>query len=174
MKNLKILKFLVDCTYILGFVGLIISPIIFIFAAINSYKGILPTVFTDLTRIMDIRFIFGFILSIAIYALSLYCLKLFRDNLKSFINQHIFDSIVIANFKKIGHILISIGTIITLINFIGTTSVTIVNGEEHHSLTKRLTLDKNIVLFMAGLFSYVLAEVFNLAKRIKAENDLTI
>lgn len=101
------------------------------------------------------------------YLLIIYSLFLFRKTLKFFLRSKIFDEVVIKSFSKIGTLLVISGLITLFISFIAIYLYS-------QKISFELGLNSNIIIICLGLFFMVLSEIFNIAKKTKQENDLTI
>lgn len=110
------------------------------------------------------------LINVAGFALYLYSLYLFRKILHLFSKRRIFDNEVIVNFRKIG-LYMWYGLFITTLP-----------GPIYRLFTQKpitINLDFDVVSYILftgslALFFTVLSEVFQMAKNIKEENDLTI
>ena len=97
----------------------------------------------------------------------IYALYIFKKNLILFGKKKVFDIAVITNFRKMGRII-----------YIG--GILFIAGAILFRLTRgMLAIDLGFILqmifiFAMGLFFDVLAGVFQWAKNLKEENDLTV
>jgi len=100
-------------------------------------------------------------------AFFIYALYIFKETLVLFRKKKIFDLVVIKNFKLIGRC-ISAGFVLSA------------GGSMLLSLSRNyISIDFNFIIesifiICLGLFFFVLGEVFQMAKNIKEENDLTV
>lgn len=101
------------------------------------------------------------------FACFIYALYIFKKNLVLFEKKKVFDADVITNFRKIGRIIYIGGVLLT----IGSVLFRLTRGEAGIDLDFIIDL---IFIFALGLFFEVLAGVFQWAKNIKEENDLTV
>jgi len=101
------------------------------------------------------------------FACFLYALHIFKQNLILFQKKKVFDAAVITNFRKIGRIIYIGGVLLT----VGSVLFRLTRGEASIDLDFIIDL---IFIFSLGLFFEVLAGVFQWAKNIKEENDLTV
>lgn len=112
------------------------------------------------TTLLDVIIILG-------YVLYIYCLYLFRKLLQLLEDQKIFHSETIKKLSQIGKYVI-IALLMTDIP--GIINAIIIGEGKFRPLF--ITLD--LFILILGLFFLVLAEVFQKAKAIKEENDLTV
>ncbi|MDV6167545.1 DUF2975 domain-containing protein [Flavobacterium sp. DG1-102-2] len=100
-------------------------------------------------------------------SLFIYALYIFKETLGLFRKKRIFSPDVIKNFRLTGRSI--------LVGF-----VLIAGGSMLLSISRNtLSIDFNFIaesifVICLGLFFFVLAEVFQMAKNIKEENDLTV
>lgn len=112
------------------------------------------------TTILDIIIILGYIVYI-------YCLYLFRKLLQLLADQKIFHSETIKRLNQIGKYVI---VALLMTDIPGIINAIIIGEGKFRPLF--ITLD--LFILILGLFFLVLAEVFQKAKAIKEENDLTV
>lgn len=97
-----------------------------------------------------------------------YALYLFRKTLDLFRKRIIFDDRVIKNFDQIGKaILIGYFIILGMYVFLWLTHTV-------HEVTFNIDMNNTLLTIGLGLFFMVLSEVFQKAKSIKEENELTV
>lgn len=100
-------------------------------------------------------------------ACFIYALYTFKQNLALFEKKRVFDIAVVTNFRKMGRI-IYLGSILVTV---GSVAYRITRGEVSIDLGFILEI---VFIFAMGLFFEVLAGVFEWAKKLKEENDLTV
>lgn len=112
------------------------------------------------TTLLDVIIILGYILYI-------YCLYLFRKLLQLLADQKIFHSETIKRLNQIGKYVI----VALLMTDVPSIINAIIIGEGKF---RPLFITLDLFILILGLFFLVLAEVFQKAKAIKEENDLTV
>lgn len=172
MKKLNLLKGIVDLIWILS---IILIPLLLFFIIglffIDKFDDFTFKINGDTLQIVDFKSKLLIAVSASSYFFVLYAIYLFKKSLAHFKRAAIFDDLVIANFKKIGNLLI----LSTLINgfFMLIYRITY-QSETSKSIKFELGLSPFLVTVLIGLFFLVLSEVFTIAKKAKQENDLTI
>jgi len=107
-----------------------------------------------------------FILIITLWVLYFLAIKRLRQSVHDLSMGHYFSELVVTNFKKVG--------ILFLICSAGEVIAKIVLSAFLKSAFK-FSLDTSTILFVImGLFFMFLSEVFEKARKLKLENDLTI
>jgi hypothetical protein len=169
MKNLNILKSLVDFIWYVTCIPLIL--IIPIATGYIFYDPSIVNLALDITETQLIEkrlWIQLYAIAILIIMLAgIYSFYLFRKTLRFFQKRNPFASEIIKNYYTIGLILIAcgLGTLITSFIF-------------RILLTSEIKIDLGIsthlILICLGLFFMVLSELFLVAKIAKEENELTV
>lgn len=167
MKKLSLLK---DWTKVL-FV-LCVLPLIFLPGFLILYflfPDLVPITFSSFgsTGISLIKLVVMLVV-VGGYTLFVYALYLFRKVLKLFSMRRIFDDEVIKYFNQIGK-LIYYGLLLSAVPYNGYLILT----QNRHQLDEE-QLFNIIFIGSLGFFFTVLSEVFQMAKNIKEENDLTV
>lgn len=167
MKKLSALR---DWTKVL-FV-LVVLPIIFVPGFTIMYfffPDVIPVTFSfsGSGELKWLRLLVS-LLIIAAYCCFVYALYLFRKILALFSKKKFFDDDVIKYFDQIGK-LMYYGLLLWAVPF---NLYLIVTQNEHELDTRQLV--SIIFIGSLGFFFTVLSEVFQKAKNIKEENDLTI
>lgn len=166
MTQLRTLKQLVQVLFALSlFVMFFLVPLILL--SIVMPESIPFEIDGEMAK--DISLISKMVLFIAMGGIGcfIYTLYIFKQNLILFEKKKVFDAAVITNFRKMGRI-IYLGGIWFVIG-------TIVFRLTRGTLSIELGfIAKMIFIFALGLFFEVLAGVFQWAKNIKEENDLTV
>jgi hypothetical protein len=169
MKKLSVLRDWTKVLFVLSMIIMFFVPGIILIAIVSP--DMVPFEFTingkkELTMgtaIVTLIIVLGF-------ASYLYSLYLFRKILTLFSKRKVFDAEVITNFRKMG-----------LFTWYGV-FITAVPGPLYRLFTTdgiKISFDAewiSYVLFTGSLalFFTVLSEVFQMAKNIKEENDLTV
>ncbi|MBO6605546.1 DUF2975 domain-containing protein [Psychroserpens sp.] len=169
MKKLIVLKSLVDYTWIISCIPLLVAlPVIVVWMFFDTKlieKLNLVSSESTSTELVYAMF-YVILLSVLVY-IGIYCFYLFRKTLRYFQRSKPFHHDVIQNFNKIGKLLNVIGIVgclgIFLGQFILTDSVSITFGFSPY-----------VMIICLGLFFMVLSELFKGAKVAKEENELTI
>lgn len=169
MKKLVVLKSLVDYTWLISCIPLLIAlPVIVIWMFIDSKlieKLNLVTEESTSTELIYAMF-YVILISILIYV-GIYCFYLFRKTLRYFQKSKPFHSDVIRNFNKIGKLLNVIGIGGCLGIFFGQFFL-------KNVLSISFGISPYVMIICLGLFFMILSELFKVAKVAKEENELTI
>ncbi len=167
MKKLNALKTIIDIVWVISLIGL---PFIFIFSVLSFiYPEFVKIPIKILNNNVDIKTITGktavFVAFICM-GFYVYGLYLFRKLLSFFQTKLIFEESTIFILKKLGNVFIISSIIYSLTQFLMSFSkdkATIIIG------------DGPFLYFLTiGLFLIVLSEVFEMGKKIKEDNELTI
>ncbi len=169
MKKLNILKRLIDVFWIML---CILSFALFLFTIAYLVFGDSIVGFlieraelqignVSIVKVITLSFFFLISLTIA------HVLYLFKKALEAFQKQNPFSNIVVANFNKIGKLLIVVGIVPGLFFFV--LSLFPISDVEFF-----VEFGSNLITICMGLFFIVLSEVFKVAKMVKEENELTI
>jgi hypothetical protein len=170
MRTILILKRLITVFYYLIFIGLI-APLFRIINQIITGKihDLKPKIFGEQLDYGTMS-LFEIGLSGVVPFVLFYCffqsLIYLKRSLKDLESGNYFSALVITNFKKIGILFLvcSLGEVIGKLLFF------IVFKSKFH-----FELDSSVVLFfIMGLFFMFLSEVFQKARRLQQENELTI
>ena len=168
MRNLKILKAIVDWVWI---ITIILGPIVLLIGVISLFKGDFGSMFLIDDLIGDtnntmIKVVFS-VVYMSLYGVSIYAFYLFRKLITLFLRDTPFHVQVSLLFKKIGILLIVVSLVELIADF-----------------TKRIVLDSRvafefgfnttIVVLCLGLFCSVLSQFFTIARIHKEENELTV
>lgn len=169
MKKLVVLKSLVDYTWLISCIPLLIAlPVIVIWMFIDSKlieKLNLVTEESTSTELIYAMF-YVILISILIYV-GIYCFYLFRKTLRYSQKSKPFHSDVIRNFNKIGKLLNVIGIGGCLGIFFGQFFL-------KNVLSISFGISPYVMIICLGLFFMILSELFKVAKVAKEENELTI
>jgi hypothetical protein len=169
MKNLRILKSLIDILYL---VALLITIFLFI-GVINLalYGGMLPGMSINGAKITNPSWLANVVLLIVLISGILFCyaVYLLRQTIGHFMKREFFIQKVVVNFRKVG-----IFTVLSSV--ISPAAVLLYNIVENGDLelTFGFGFDSLLVTLIVGLFFMVLAEVFKIAQNLKEENELTV
>lgn len=167
MKKLNLLKTIVDFIWIMS---LIFFPLIILFSImIVIDKDVFDIPITFATGSVDLTSNFGkiaLLLNVFNFGLLLYAIYFFKMLLSRFTKRIIFEEEICLLLDKIGKLAIIAALVYLVTDFI-----------------TKLSMDKVginfgygpfLYLLSLGLFFRVLSEVFNIAKNMKEENELTI
>ena len=167
MKKLNALKTIVDVVWIISLIGV---PFIFICSVITFINPeIVKIPIKILNNNVDIKTITGkttVFVGFICMGLYVYGLYLFRKLLSCFQTKLIFEESTIIILKKLGNVFIISSLIYSLTLFLisfSNNKATIIIGDGPF-----------LYLLMIGLFLIVLSEVFEMGKKIKEDNELTI
>lgn len=170
MKSLNLLKSLIDLFLFLAVLGalaaIIIIPIKIIYPHLEipvSIEGVEITVFDRLAIVIIVLNAIGI-------AFFIYAMFVLRNVLKLFLINEIFNDVVIKSFKVIGKSLIAAAILNSVPTYIYMMIVQNkldfkISGADFNSLLLSISL---------GLLFIVISEIFNKAKILKDENDLTV
>ncbi len=168
MRKLNILKAIIDFYWILSMPVILI--ILFFIPALFFIKGLESLHF----RINGMDILVSSLSSkiiIAIYLFSyliiIYTIYLFKKVLRYFKNLKIFDNYVIAQFNKIGYLLI-------IASFLNGISIFVFRIMVKQKFSIDIGLSSFILLISLGLFFMILSEIFKISQTMKRENDLTV
>ncbi|QYJ69176.1 DUF2975 domain-containing protein [Flavobacterium litorale] len=170
MRRLSLLKTVTDILFILTMIGAIfgLPLIIMVFLFPDSIPFKLDAD-SELLQGKEQWEIIILLLLLYVGALFfVYALYLFRKTLDLFRKRIIFDDRVIKNFDQTGKaILIGYSIIAASIVLAWITSPS-------HDITIGIAFNNSLLTIGLGLFFIVLAEVFQTAKGMKEENELTV
>lgn len=169
MKKLVVLKSLVDYTWLISCIPLLIAlPVIVVWMFFDSKlveKLNLASEESTSTELIYAMF-YVVLISVLIY-IGIYCFYLFRKTLRYFQRSKPFHHDVILNFNKIGKLLNVIGLVGLIGIFFGQFLL-----KDVISIT--FGLSPYVMIVCLGLFFMILSELFKVAKTAKEENELTI
>ncbi len=169
MKKLVVLKSLVDYTWIISCIPLLITlPVIVVWMFFDSElieKLNLVSEESTSTELIYAMF-YVVLMSVLIY-IGIYCVYLFRKTLRYFQRSKPFHHDVIQNFNTIGKLLNVIGIVGCLGIFLGQFIL-----KDVVSIT--FGFSPYVMIICLGLFFMILSELFKVAKLAKEENELTI
>ncbi|KAF2518873.1 DUF2975 domain-containing protein [Flavobacterium salilacus subsp. salilacus] len=172
MRRLWLLKSLIDIVYFFAIIGIIFGlPMIFMIAVMPNEVPFDIAVSKN-GEIVENKTSWEIIVSMFIiyigYAFQVYAIYLFRKILVLFRKRIIFDVSVIKNFDQMGKaILIGYVTILLPVIFFALTS-------SHVEVKLNFMINDSFLIPGIGLFFIVLSEVFQMAKDMKEENELTV
>ena len=171
MSKLPILKILTSILFYVSMIAMIFSiPFVLILSIMPervpfkfSVKEAEEVAKVDAELII---YIIALVISCGFFTYALY---LFRKVLELFSKKIIFDTRIITNLNQCGSAIL-IGYFISIVSeFIYTAIAT-----QKVNITLNFGLGGSIATICLGLFFIVLGEVFQKAKNIKEENDLTV
>lgn len=167
MRKLFILKTIIDLLYYMSILILIIVFLLIPYILLGDSTNNLPIKINGQTMTSDnLESKLFILIGTTSYLLIIYCIYLFRKILTCFIKTDIFNREVVANFKKIGILIIIYALINLLCSFLYDISNRITSLE--------LGTSPYLIILCLGLFFMVLSEIFKIAKNQKEENDLTV
>lgn len=166
MKQLPILKTLVQVLFVLSLIVMFFAvPFLLITIVMPAsvpfvIDGEKATDLPLISKLLTFLILGG-------AAMFIYALYIFKQTLVLFEKKRVFDASVIKNFQQIGRCVYA-GYILYAV---GVMSFRLTRGTL--SIDMDFIID-SIFTIAIGLFFFVLAEVFLMAKNIKEENDLTV
>ncbi|RDI08593.1 DUF2975 domain-containing protein [Flavobacterium sp. AG291] len=166
MTQLRTLKLLVQILFALSLI-LMFFLIPFMLLSIVTPESIPFKINGEMAKDISVASKLTLFIVVAGFASFLYALYIFKQILILFEKKKVFDTSVITNFKKIGRIIYGGGVLL----IIGSVSFRLTQGEAAMDLDFIIDL---IFIFALGLFFEVLSGVFQWAKNLKEENDLTV
>ena len=170
MRRLSVLKTVIDVAFVLAMIAVIFTlPLILMMAIMPD--EIPFTINGDVEALQGKTewelIIFCLIIYVA-YLFLVYALYLFKKTLILFKKRIIFDDVVIKNFDQMGKaILIGYFIAIAPMIFFALTDNPV-------QLKVSFGLNESLLMVGLGLFFMVLSEVFQMAKNLKEENELTV
>lgn len=169
MRSLNILRTIVNILFIFAIIGIIFGlPLIFMIIVLPEQVPFKIDQNTDYKNIASWELAIILILLFAGSVFFVYGLYLFKKVLALFSKRIIFDNRVIILFNQIGKaILIGYGITFASSVFLWISKI---------EIELKITFGWSNALFIIGigLFFIVLAEVFQIAKNMKEENELTV
>jgi len=166
MKQLPILKTLVQVLFVFSLLAMFFA-VPFLLITIVMPDSVPFTIYEQkAVELPLISKLIAFIIVGAV-ALYIYALYIFKQTLVLFEKKRVFDPAVIKNFQLIGrnifggYLLYAIGSMAFKLSL---------NTLE---INTDFIVD-SIITIAIGLFFFVLSEVFQMAKTLKEENDLTV
>lgn len=167
MRKLIILKTLIDIIWIFAIPTAISLIILIPFIIFEKFDSIPFKIQGYPIKAIDSASKVIVIVGFFSYLVLIYCIYLFRNILRYFQQQKIFDEYVLFNFKKMGYLLITSAFLIG----IPTSFYTVFIKKE---IAISIGYSPFIMLLCLGLFSVILSEIFKIAKNFKEENELTV
>lgn len=175
MKYTRLLSLLVNIFYYISIIVAIIAPIAGVYVLTQIYGD----GFKNEDKIyvgLGFLFIFKIVLQYLLYLIPLICLFYFRKILTLFINLEVFHIDVVEFFNKIGKYLVyfTFGKILISCIPLNYTYLIIQENDFTKHDINTYAFNLNFIWIAIGLFFIVLSEIFQKAKKLKQENDLTI
>ena len=166
MKRLNLLKTIVDIIWYLSI------PTLFIFVGFVLYmswtgQAFTSTLYGSMIDLGGFQLVVVLCLSLITYGLLIYSLYLFRKVLQEFKKLQLFNQTVINLLLQIGKLVITAGILMFITKFL----------TKYWSFNKiTVSLSPNDLLIYGGIgaFFLVLSEVFDRARLLKEENELTV
>lgn len=167
MRKLNFLKAIIDFTWIMS---MITVPVVIFFVGILFYTnesfGMPIHINGNKISVVETKDKIIVVLLLCSYLLLLYGLFLFKKVLFAFQRRIVFHEENCLNFNKIGKTLIIAALISGIPIFINTIY--------EKEIKLELGLNGFILMIALGLFFMILSELFQIAKKQKEENELTI
>ncbi|MFI1772829.1 DUF2975 domain-containing protein [Thalassobellus citreus] len=167
MKSISILKKLINIYYYLLVLILVAGALSFpLLFFKKKYEVKFIGYLIDLNSLNYVNVCIIFILIITLWGLYFLAIKRLRKSVQDLSTGHYFSQLVVTNFKKSGILFLISGAG----EFIAKIILSVILKNEF-----KLSLDTSTILFVImGLFLMFLSEVFQKARELKQENDLTI
>ena len=169
MRKLFVLRTCIDFAFYISCLTVLVM-IIFIPIAILGFADGIPFKMEAREIIIEnwqSKLLLVFVLTSSLF--FVYSIYLLRKTVVLFIKGDVFNEQVINNFRSIGLCVISSTLLFVIPSFIYNA---IHSGEV--GLSFELGFDSPLLVISLGLFFMVLSEVFQKAKNLKEENDLTL
>lgn len=120
------------------------------------------------TEGLNVDIIFKYLLALIFYSTYLMVILNLKKVLKLIAGRDPFNSKTIVYFKRIGHYILAAGILYGVISYPGVDPNFGIFATSYGSLKPAFFI--HIIL---GLFSFIISDVFKMAKEIKDENDLS-
>ncbi|WP_374957967.1 DUF2975 domain-containing protein [Gilvibacter sp.] len=166
MKRLNLLKTIVDIIWYLS----IPSLLLFVgFVLYMSWTGqpFTKTLYGSMITLSGFQLVIVLCLNLITYGLLVYSLYLFRKVLQEFKKLQLFNQVVIALLLRIGKLVIASGILMFISKFL-------TNYWSINQITLSLSPNDLLIYGGIGAFFLVLSEVFDRARILKEENELTV
>jgi hypothetical protein len=169
MNKLSILRTLIDFTFYISCLTVLVL-VLFVPIAALGYANELPIKMNGQSTFINnwqSKLLLVFVLISSLF--FIYSIYLLRKTIAFFAKRDIFNSEVIQNFNIIGICVITSSLLLIIPSFF-------YQAVEESSLEISIQsgFDSPILIISLGLFFMVLSEVFQKAKNLKEENDLTL
>jgi hypothetical protein len=169
MKKLYVLRTLIDFAFYISCFTLFFV-VTFVPLALLGYAGEIPIKLKgEAVFIADwptkLILVFAGISTL----IFIYCIYLLRVTVKFFIKRDLFNDVVIRNFNLIG-----VCIIVSTLSFVIPMFVYNLTQKNKYELSFDSGFDSPLLVGSLGLFFMILSEVFQTAKKLKEENDLTL
>ncbi|MDC7997131.1 DUF2975 domain-containing protein [Gilvibacter sediminis] len=166
MKRLNLLKTIVDIIWYLSI------PTLFIFVGFVLYmswtgQSFTKTLYGSMITLSGFKLVVVLCLNFITYGLLVFSLFLFRKVLQEFKQLQLFNQVVIALLLRIGKLVIASGILMFISKFL-------TNYWSFNQITLSLSPNDLLIYGGIGAFFLVLSEVFDRARLLKEENELTV
>ncbi|WP_435578083.1 DUF2975 domain-containing protein [Gilvibacter sp.] len=166
MKRLNLLKTIVDIIWYLSI------PTLFIFVGFVIYmswtgQSFTNTLYGSMIDLSGFQLVVVLCLSLITYGLLIFSLYLFRKVLQEFKKLQLFNQTVISLLLRIGKLVITAGILMFITKFL-------TNYWSFNKITVSLSPNDLLIYGGIGAFFLVLSEVFDRARLLKEENELTV
>jgi hypothetical protein len=171
MKPSILLKTILDiCLYFLV-ISLIISVFFFVIQLITGEN--LTPININGTKILEFNTSSSvlIIIEMLIASMFIYTIYILRKLIRNFFKGKLFTTFQIASLRLIGQLIILITIFQGIVNFI---TPLIINGEGRIGIEIDFTFGSFWFILAIGLFFIFLSKVFENAKKLKEENELTV
>ncbi|WP_396181739.1 DUF2975 domain-containing protein [Flavobacterium sp.] len=167
MRNLNLLKTIVNYVWIMSLIFYPISIIICILLLISNEPIDIPLQISgNNIELNTVNSKIAFVIALFNYGLGIYILYLFKKLLNLFYNKLIFEETCYDLLRQIGKLILYSAFIYLICEFLIKIS--------KDKIGIQFGYGPFIYLIGIGLFFKVLAEVFKVGKRLKEQNELTI
>ncbi|NQX76453.1 DUF2975 domain-containing protein [Gilvibacter sp.] len=166
MKRLNLLKTIVDIIWYLSIPALLIFLGFVIYMSWTD-QPFTSTLYGGMIDLNGFQLVVGLCLSFITYGLFIYSLYLFRKVLLEFKKLQLFNQVVIGHLLRIGKLVITAGILMFITKFL-------INYWSFKKITVSLTPNDLLIYGGIGAFFLVLSEVFDRARLLKEENELTV
>ncbi|TDN95519.1 hypothetical protein DET49_101117 [Salegentibacter sp. 24] len=171
MKPPLFLKRVLDICLILILFTLLISILVPVFNAVSQEDLIPLSIDGVKIEIYTVPVVIVIFLSILKSCLFIFIIYVLRKLIKSFFKDRVFTPFQIKALNLTGQLIIIVTIVAPILNFI---SSLILKNKARMSLDMELSVNSFWFTFALGLFFILLSKVFEQAKNIKEENELTV
>jgi NADH:ubiquinone oxidoreductase subunit K len=171
MKPPILLKIILDICLFFLIIGLISSVSIFVFQLVTGDKIATININGIETEDFNTPVLILISIEILIAALFIYTIYILRKLIRNFFKGKLFTVFQIASLKLIGQLIILSSACQGIINFVGPI---IIKDEIKFGVGVDFSLGSFWFILAIGLFFIFLSKVFENAKNLKDENELTV
>lgn len=170
MKPPIILKTILDICFFLLLLGLL-SPLLATLISLVLDTPLPLEINDRVEETFSLWTVLLFIADFLVSALSVYVIYLIRKLVRSFFSNRFFTRLQVSMFKLIGQLIIASTLAKLLINIF---SILVLEGEGRMNISVESTLDNLLFILAIGLFFIYLGKLFENARSLKEENELTV